>query len=153
MYYCCFGYNGGVLPADHSQLDLDPTTRSWWTEAVSKNGLIFTNPYMDFATGKIYQHHIGCDCFIAKRTGWGSTVCKWQSAADYICKWYCFQGNSECSRQCYGITDNNTTVSGIEDNAENEWWDVCWDWLRICWIIKWVCIINVGGACPFFAKF
>lgn len=53
MYYCCFGYNGGVLPADHSQLDLDPTTRSWWTEAVSKNGLIFTNPYMDFATGKM----------------------------------------------------------------------------------------------------
>lgn len=53
MYYCCFGYNGGVFPADHSQLDLDPTTRSWWTEAVSKNGLIFTNPYMDFATGKM----------------------------------------------------------------------------------------------------
>lgn len=53
MYYCCFGYNGGVLPADHSQLDLDPTTRSWWTEAVSKNGLIFTNPYMDFATEKM----------------------------------------------------------------------------------------------------
>lgn len=53
MYYCCFGYNGGVLPADHSQLDLDPTTRSWWTEAVSKNGLIFTEPYMDFATGKM----------------------------------------------------------------------------------------------------
>lgn len=53
MYYCCFGYNGGVLPADHSQLDLDPTTRSWWSEAVSKNGLIFTDPYMDFATGKM----------------------------------------------------------------------------------------------------
>ena len=28
MYYCCFGYNGGVLPADHSSLDLDPTTRA-----------------------------------------------------------------------------------------------------------------------------
>lgn len=53
MYYCCFGYNGGVLPADHSQLDLDPTTRSWWTEAVSKDALIFTDPYMDFATGKM----------------------------------------------------------------------------------------------------
>lgn len=53
MYYCCFGYNGGVLPADHSQLDLDPTTRSWWTDAVSKNGLIFTDPYMDFATGNM----------------------------------------------------------------------------------------------------
>lgn len=53
MYYCCFGYNGGVLPADHSQLDIDPTTRSWLTDAVSKNGLIFTDPYMDFATGNM----------------------------------------------------------------------------------------------------
>lgn len=53
MYYCCFGYNGGVMPADHSQLDLDPTTRSWWTEAVSRNELIFTDPYMDFATGNM----------------------------------------------------------------------------------------------------
>lgn len=53
MYYCCFGYNGGVFPADHSQLDLDPTTRSWWTDAVSNNGLIFMDPYMDYATGKM----------------------------------------------------------------------------------------------------
>lgn len=53
MYYCCFGYFGGVLPADHSQIDLDPTTRDWWSEAVSKNELIFTDPYMDFATGKM----------------------------------------------------------------------------------------------------
>ena len=27
MYYCCFGYNGGVLPANHSSLALEPTTR------------------------------------------------------------------------------------------------------------------------------
>lgn len=53
MYYCCFGYNGGVLPADHSSLDLDPTTRSWWTDALAKNGLIYTAPYTDFATGKM----------------------------------------------------------------------------------------------------
>lgn len=53
MYYCCFGYLGGVLPADHSQLDLDPTTRSWWSAAVAQNDLIFTDPYMDFATGKM----------------------------------------------------------------------------------------------------
>ena len=53
MYYCCFGYNGGVLPADHSSLDLDPTTRSWWTDAISKNGLIYTAPYTDFATGQM----------------------------------------------------------------------------------------------------
>lgn len=53
MYYCCFGYNGGVLPADHSTLDLDPTTRGWWTDAISKNALIYTDPYMDFATGQM----------------------------------------------------------------------------------------------------
>lgn len=53
MYYCCFGYNGGVLPADHSSLDLDPTTRSWWTDAFAKNGLIYTEPYTDFATGQM----------------------------------------------------------------------------------------------------
>lgn len=53
MYYCCFGYNGGVLPADHSKLDLDPSTRSWWIEAISKGGLIYTEPYMDFATGQM----------------------------------------------------------------------------------------------------
>ncbi len=53
MYYCCFGYNGGVLPADHSSLDLDPTTRGWWKEAISKNELIYTAPYTDFATGQM----------------------------------------------------------------------------------------------------
>lgn len=53
MYYCCFGYNGGVLPADHSNLDLDPTTRSWWTDAIAKGDLIYTEPYTDFATGQM----------------------------------------------------------------------------------------------------
>lgn len=53
MYYCCFGYNGGVFPADHSSLDLDPTTRSWWTDAISKGDLIYTDPYTDFATGQM----------------------------------------------------------------------------------------------------
>lgn len=53
MYYCCFGYNGGVLPANHSSLDLDPTTRSWWTDALSKGELIYTAPYTDFATGQM----------------------------------------------------------------------------------------------------
>ena len=53
MYYCCFGYNGGVLPADHSSLDLDPTTRSWWKDAIVKGDLIYTAPYTDFATGQM----------------------------------------------------------------------------------------------------
>lgn len=53
MYYCCFGYDGGVFPADHSKLDLDPTTRDWWKQAISENGLIYTAPYTDFATGQM----------------------------------------------------------------------------------------------------
>lgn len=53
MYYCCFGYNGGVLPADHSELDLDPTTRDWWKTAIEKNTLIYTAPYKDFASGQM----------------------------------------------------------------------------------------------------
>lgn len=53
MYYCCFGYDGGVFPADHSVLDLDPTTRGWWQEAVSTDGVIFTAPYKDFASGQM----------------------------------------------------------------------------------------------------
>ena len=53
MYYCCFGYNGGVLPADHSTLDLDPTTRGWWKDAIAKGDLIYTAPYTDFATGQM----------------------------------------------------------------------------------------------------
>ncbi|MCM1123113.1 MAG: methyl-accepting chemotaxis protein [Eubacterium sp.] len=53
MYYCCFGYNGGVFPADHSSLDLDPTTRGWWTDAIAKGALIYTEPYTDFATGQM----------------------------------------------------------------------------------------------------
>lgn len=53
MYYVCFGYDGGVLPADHSKLDLDPTTRDWWKQAIAKNGLIYTAPYKDFASGNM----------------------------------------------------------------------------------------------------
>ena len=53
MYYCCFAYDGGVFPADHSTLDLDPTTRDWWKMATSQNKLIFTAPYTDFATGQM----------------------------------------------------------------------------------------------------
>ena len=51
MYYLCFGYNGGVLPANHSSLDLDPTTRDWWKQAIAKNALVYTAPYKDFASG------------------------------------------------------------------------------------------------------
>lgn len=53
MYYLCFGYNKGVFPADHSELDLDPTTRDWWKMAISENSLIYTAPYMDFASGQM----------------------------------------------------------------------------------------------------
>ena len=53
MYYLCFGYNGGVLPANHSSLDLDPTTRDWWKQAIAKNELVYTAPYKDFASGNM----------------------------------------------------------------------------------------------------
>ena len=53
MYYLCFGYDGGVFPANHSKLDLDPTTRDWWKQAIKKNSLIYTAPYKDFASGKM----------------------------------------------------------------------------------------------------
>ncbi|MBD5530064.1 MAG: methyl-accepting chemotaxis protein [Lachnospiraceae bacterium] len=53
MYYCCLGFDGGVFPADHSSLDLDPTTRGWWIDAVGTGGLIYTEPYTDFATGQM----------------------------------------------------------------------------------------------------
>lgn len=53
MYYVCFAYDGGVFPADHSTLDLDPTTRSWWITAMEENTLIYTAPYKDFATGQM----------------------------------------------------------------------------------------------------
>lgn len=53
MYYCCFAYDGGVFPADHSSLDLDPTTRGWWIDAIAEGGLIYTEPYKDFATGQM----------------------------------------------------------------------------------------------------
>lgn len=53
MYYLCLGYNGGVFPANHGELDLDPSTRDWWTSAISAGKLIYTEPYMDFATGQM----------------------------------------------------------------------------------------------------
>ena len=53
MYYCCLQKEKSVLPADHSSLDLDPTERDWWKQAVAENGLIYTEPYTDFATGKM----------------------------------------------------------------------------------------------------
>ena len=53
MYYVCYDYDGGVFPADHSKLDLDPTTRGWWKDAQSAGKLIYTDPYQDFATGSM----------------------------------------------------------------------------------------------------
>jgi methyl-accepting chemotaxis protein len=53
MYYFCLGYDGGVFPADHSSLDLDPSTRDWWKQAIAQDSLIYTAPYTDFATGQM----------------------------------------------------------------------------------------------------
>ena len=53
MYYCCLEDEKAVLPANHSSIDLDPTERDWWKQAVEKNDLIFTEPYTDFASGQM----------------------------------------------------------------------------------------------------
>ena len=53
MYYCCLEKDKSVLPANHSNLDLDPTERDWWKQAVAEDSLIFTAPYTDFATGQM----------------------------------------------------------------------------------------------------
>ncbi len=53
MYYTCFEYDKSVLPADHSTLDLDPTERGWWKEAMAAGHLVYTDPYVDFATGQM----------------------------------------------------------------------------------------------------
>lgn len=53
MYYCCRAFDGGVFPANHTFLDLDPTTRGWWIDAVESGSLIYTEPYTDFATGQM----------------------------------------------------------------------------------------------------
>lgn len=53
MYYCCLAYDGGVFPANHMSLDLDPTTRGWWIDAIETGDLIYTEPYTDFATGQM----------------------------------------------------------------------------------------------------
>ncbi len=64
MYYACFEYNKSVLPADHSTLDLDPTTRVWWTAAMEAGGIAYTEPYVDFATGQMIVS-IATPCKIA----------------------------------------------------------------------------------------
>ena len=64
MYYTCFEYDKSVLPADHSTLDLDPTTRIWWTAAMEAGGIAYTAPYMDFATGQMIVS-IATPCKIA----------------------------------------------------------------------------------------
>lgn len=53
MYYVCFEENKKVLPANHSKIDLDPTERDWWKMAMEKQGVIYTTPYVDSATGQM----------------------------------------------------------------------------------------------------
>lgn len=53
MYYLCFEYNKSVFPANHAKIDLDPTTRGWWIAAMETKGMVYTAPYMDYASGKM----------------------------------------------------------------------------------------------------
>ena len=51
MYYVCLA-DDTLLPADHSKIELDVQSRSWW-RAVTENRMIFTDPYQDAVTGKM----------------------------------------------------------------------------------------------------
>lgn len=53
MYYVCLGDEKVVLPADYTDIDLDPTTRGWWKEAWDQNGLVIVDPYIDAVTEKM----------------------------------------------------------------------------------------------------
>lgn len=53
MYYVCFAYDKSVNPADHSVIDIDPTERSWWIMAQEAGDVIYTDPYVDAASGKM----------------------------------------------------------------------------------------------------
>ena len=53
MYYCCLAYENGAYPADHTTIPIDPTTRSWWIDAVETGGIVYTEPYTDLVTGKM----------------------------------------------------------------------------------------------------
>lgn len=53
MYYVCFEYNKSVILADHSTIELDPTTRDWWKACMEKKSLIYTEPYVDAVTKKV----------------------------------------------------------------------------------------------------
>lgn len=51
MYYCCFEYDKSVIDAKGTDLSsLDPTSRDWWKQAIAKGDIIYTDPYVDFAT-------------------------------------------------------------------------------------------------------
>lgn len=53
MYYACFEYDRSVLPANHAEVGVDPTTRDWWVAAVESGGIVYTEPYMDLVTGQM----------------------------------------------------------------------------------------------------
>ena len=53
MYYCCLAYENGAYPADHTTIPIDPTTRSWWIDAVETGGIVYTEPYTDLVTGQM----------------------------------------------------------------------------------------------------
>ena len=53
MYYACYDFDGGVFPATHFEIDLDPTTRGWWIDCQNAGKLIYTDPYVDAATGQM----------------------------------------------------------------------------------------------------
>lgn len=54
MYYIGSETAKALYPADGSVVDLDPTTRGWWTGALENDGEpYFTDPYVDAITGNM----------------------------------------------------------------------------------------------------
>lgn len=50
-FYVCYENSEYAYSAHHVALEIIVTERSWWKQAIAENGLIFTEPYQDAATG------------------------------------------------------------------------------------------------------
>jgi methyl-accepting chemotaxis protein len=50
-YYICYESVRNAYSAHFVTLGIDPTERIWWKMAIEANGLIYTEPYQDAATG------------------------------------------------------------------------------------------------------
>ena len=52
-YYFACENDKNIYAADGKILQIGHTERDWWTQAIAANDVIFTNPYVDLATGEM----------------------------------------------------------------------------------------------------